>query len=192
MLGIQWHWENLNPPQETRAIVESSRPAELIEITDRKYTEQVSSDPNHDLALADIFGMSAHELKEEISNVKVQRGEQDKMKNTIEKLEKENAALMKKADELDKTIKTLKYNETEHDNKLKKLEEYLDSLKSRFDDRENEDVDEVDDEEEPGIALEDQLRITEQSAKAIDLLSNHLLSTVWQPCSKNTFGNAVT
>jgi hypothetical protein len=55
---------------------------------------------------------------------------------------------------------------------------------------EKEDTDEKqpDTQEEPGIALEDQLRITEQSAKAIDILTNHLLSTVWQTCSKNTFG----
>jgi hypothetical protein len=48
---------------------------------------------------------------------------------------------------------------------------------------------EDDNDEEPNIALEDQLRITEQSAKAIGLLSDHLLSTVWQTCSKNTYGN---
>jgi predicted RNase H-like nuclease (RuvC/YqgF family) len=66
--------------------------------------------------------------------------------------------------------------------------EDLETLKSKFDDQANEEVEEVD-EGEPGIALEDQLRITEQSAKAIDLLSNHLLSTVFQTCSKNTFGN---
>jgi hypothetical protein len=71
---------------------------------------------------------------------------------------------------------------------LDKNAEDLETLKSKFDDQANETVEEVD-EGEPGIALEDQLRITEQSAKAIDLLSNHLLSTVWQPCSKNTFGD---
>jgi hypothetical protein len=42
--------------------------------------------------------------------------------------------------------------------------------------------------EEPRIALEDQLRIAEQSPKAIDLLTSHLFSTVWHMCSKNTFG----
>ncbi len=52
-----------------------------------------------------------------------------------------------------------------------------------------EEADQGDEDEEPSIALEDQLRITEQSAKAIGLLSDHLLSTVWQTCSKNTYGN---
>lgn len=107
------------------------------------------------------------------------------MDKIIDNLRKENAALRQKASDLDKTIKAQNF---ENSGKLQKLEESVDSLKSRFDDRENEDVEEVDDEEEPGIALEDQLRITDQSAKAIDLLSNHLLSTVWEPCSKNTFG----
>jgi hypothetical protein len=50
-------------------------------------------------------------------------------------------------------------------------------------------AEEEEEDEEPRIALEDQLRIVEQSSKAIDLLTNHLFSTVWQTCSKNTFGN---
>ncbi len=45
---------------------------------------------------------------------------------------------------------------------------------------------EIDD--EPGIAVENQLRIKEQSAKAIEILTSHLLSSVWQGCSKNTYG----
>jgi peptidoglycan hydrolase CwlO-like protein len=82
---------------------------------------------------------------------------------------------------------TLHENEEKLD-KLQEVEENLESIMSKFvEDQEHEDVEKAD-EEEPGIALEDQLRITEQSAKAIDLLSNHLLSTVWQTCSKNTFG----
>ncbi len=47
-------------------------------------------------------------------------------------------------------------------------------------------VPEIDD--EPGIAVENQLRIKEQSAKAIEILTSHLHSTVWQGCSKNTYG----
>jgi hypothetical protein len=43
--------------------------------------------------------------------------------------------------------------------------------------------------DEPGIAVENQLRIKEQSAKAIDIYMNTLLSTVWIGCSKNTYGN---
>jgi hypothetical protein len=46
--------------------------------------------------------------------------------------------------------------------------------------------DDVDD--EPGIAVEDQLRIKEQSAKAIEIYTTTLLSSVWQGCSKNTYG----
>ncbi len=55
----------------------------------------------------------------------------------------------------------------------------LHSLKSKFDERvkDEQGKDDLEDEDEPGIALEDQLRITEQSAKAIDLLTNHLFST---------------
>jgi FtsZ-binding cell division protein ZapB len=135
--------------------------------------------------LTQVFGMSLEELKEKIRNVDIQKEKQDLMDNYIKDLRKENAELKKSASALDKTIKAQNFENT---SKLQKIEESVDSLKSKFDDRENEDVEEVDDEEEPGIALEDQLRITEQSAKAIDLLSNHLLSTVWEPCSKNTFG----
>jgi hypothetical protein len=175
MLGIQWHWENLNPPQETPAMVGSL--SENVDPTKVK--------GNQNPALADMFEMSVQELKAEISDLKNQKDRQEEaMQTNIKKIHAENEKLRSK-------IVELKYHETENDQKLKKLEEYLDSLKSKFDDRENEEVEEVDDQEEPGIALEDQLRITEQSAKAIDLLSNHLLSTVWQPCSKNTFGNAV-
>jgi hypothetical protein len=71
---------------------------------------------------------------------------------------------------------------------IERLQESLDFVKERYRDRENDDDVDEPDEEEPGIALEDQLRITEQSAKAIDILSSHQLSTVWQTCSKNTFG----
>jgi hypothetical protein len=42
--------------------------------------------------------------------------------------------------------------------------------------------------EEPGIAMEDQLRIKEQSAKAIEIYTSTLLSSVWQGCSKSTYG----
>ncbi len=74
----------------------------------------------------------------------------------------------------------------ELERKVLELEEMMWNLNQA---RENE-MDEPD-EEEPGIALEDQLRIAEQSAKAIELLSSHLLFTVWQTCSKNTYGNDV-
>ncbi len=50
-------------------------------------------------------------------------------------------------------------------------------------------VPEIDD--EPGIGVENQLRIKEQSAKAIEILTSHLLSAVWQGCSKNTYGEHV-
>ena len=43
--------------------------------------------------------------------------------------------------------------------------------------------------EEPDIALENQLRFKEQSAKCIELLKTHLHSTVWEGCSKNTYGS---
>ncbi len=42
--------------------------------------------------------------------------------------------------------------------------------------------------DEPGIAIENQLRIKEQSAKAIEIYMNISLSTVWIGCSKNTYG----
>jgi hypothetical protein len=47
-------------------------------------------------------------------------------------------------------------------------------------------VPETDD--EPGIAIKNQLRIKELSEKVIEILTSHLLSTVWQGCSKNTYG----
>ena len=78
---------------------------------------------------------------------------------------------------------------TQREGMEKKLQEQRDVLDHILE-KEDDHDDNPPDEEEPGIALEDQLRITEQSAKAIDLLSNHLLSTVWQTCSKNTFGKA--
>ena len=60
-----------------------------------------------------------------------------------------------------------------------------------YDDDEDEDEDELDEAvpergevpeigDEPGIAVENQLRIKEQSAKAIEILTSHLLSAVWQ------------
>jgi hypothetical protein len=51
-------------------------------------------------------------------------------------------------------------------------------------------VPEIDD--EPGIAVENQLRIKEQSAKAMEFLTSHLLSAVWQGCSKNTYGENIS
>ena len=70
----------------------------------------------------------------------------------------------------------------------KVLKDDLEFLKDKYQEKEHDEDVQEPDEEEPGIALEDQLRITDQSAKAIDLLSSHLLSTVWQTCSRNTFG----
>ena len=170
---IPWHWENLNPQRET---IDPPIPQ------------------NTNLTMADI-GMLTEELKEVINIVKNQSKELETSKASITKLQDENKNLKSTIEDDKKKLKSmiddLKLQETENDQKWKSLEEYLDSLKSKFDDRENDEVEEVDDQEEPGIALEDQLRITEQSAKAIDLLSNHLFSTVWQPCSKNTFGNVV-
>jgi hypothetical protein len=42
--------------------------------------------------------------------------------------------------------------------------------------------------DEPDIPLEYQLRFREQSAKCIDILTNHLSSTCWASCSKTTYG----
>jgi hypothetical protein len=50
----------------------------------------------------------------------------------------------------------------------------------------NGEVPEFDD--EPGIAMENQLKIKELSEKVIEILTSHLLSTVWHGCSKNTYG----
>ncbi len=89
--------------------------------------------------------------------------------------------------ELQKQVEDLQSRDENVRKEFSAVQDALDVLNQRYRDRENdEDTDEPD--EEPGIALEDQLRITEQSAKAIDLLSSHMLSTVWQTCSKNTFG----
>ncbi len=69
------------------------------------------------------------------------------------------------------------------------MKEELAELKDDVDDLNYELNGDINEFAEPNIALEDQLRITEQSAKAIGLLSDHLLSTVWQTCSKNTYGS---
>ncbi len=42
--------------------------------------------------------------------------------------------------------------------------------------------------DEPGIAMENQLKIKELSEKVIEILTSHLLSTVWHGCAKNTYG----
>jgi hypothetical protein len=126
-----------------------------------------------DVGLADEVGMSVAELREAINSMDVLKTENDKLKKELRQLKDE--------------VKELKYSETETNGKMDDFVDSLNSLMSKFDDQTNEEVEEAD-EGEPGIALEDQLRITEQSAKAIDLLTNHLLSTVWQSCSKNTFG----
>jgi hypothetical protein len=126
-----------------------------------------------DVGLADEVGMSVAELREAINSMNFLKTENDKLKKELRQLKDE--------------VKELKYSETETNGKMDDFVDSLNSLMSKFDDQTNEEVEEAD-EGEPGIALEDQLRITEQSAKAIDLLTNHLLSTVWQSCSKNTFG----
>ena len=140
------------------------------------------------------------------------------VEETLEKLMKRVELKSTKLEELENTVKSLQNSQTQfeinYDDKLKEL----DLLKSRFEElerghetivekyedlkksqRENveklemleskHDLAEEEDDEEPRIALEDQLRIVEESSKAIDLLTNHLFSTVWQTCSKNTFGN---
>jgi chromosome segregation ATPase len=148
-------------------------------------------------------------LREEIEKKNVQLADMKK------ELEDQRTQLMKDAkiaeeklkEEIEKNFSRLKEDmekqkvdfEKEIENRNEQLEETkeemalykegLDSLKSRFDDQGKDEAEELENEEEPGIALEDQLRIIEQSAKAIDLLTNHLFSTVWQTCSKNTFGN---
>jgi hypothetical protein len=45
--------------------------------------------------------------------------------------------------------------------------------------------------DEPNIAIENQLRIKEQSAKAIEMLTDNMLTTVWQTCSRNSYGEHV-
>jgi hypothetical protein len=186
-IGMQWLWDNLSPkwkpPQATlpQSIADSIRMTEVIDPTPPQYRGQAREDSDNlqDERIRNVES-TVRDLQEELSTANDLRFEQEEI----------NKKLQKRASELEAMIKTLKYNvETENAAKLEKLEEGLDSLQSKFEDRENDEVDAVDDEEEPAIALEDQLRITEQSAKAIDLLSNHLLSTVWQPCSQNTFGN---
>jgi hypothetical protein len=52
----------------------------------------------------------------------------------------------------------------------------------------DEKVQDADVDDEPGIAVEDQLRIKEQSAKAIDIYTESILSSVWLGCSKSTYG----
>jgi hypothetical protein len=42
--------------------------------------------------------------------------------------------------------------------------------------------------DEPGIAMENQLKIKELSGNVIEILVSHLLSSVWQECAKNTDG----
>ena len=166
-LGMRWHRDNFNPikPAQTtlsQSIADLIRPAENIDPAPQQKTEQAEELSEHRRYYKQFLANIA-ELKEELRKAKTERDQQKK-----------------KTSELEATINMLKYNvESENARKMEKLEEGLDSLQ----------LNAADDEEEPGIALEDQLRITEQSAKAIDLLSNHLLSTVWQPCSKNTFGN---
>jgi hypothetical protein len=114
---------------------------------------------------------------------------EEKMKSLTEQLaEKTEQLATSLAEKTDQLAETNKRFEKDMDDQKAQYEKSLDSLRSRFDDQEKDKAEE-EHEEEPGIALEDQLRITEQSAKAIDLLSNHLFSTVWQTCSKNTFGN---
>ena len=75
--------------------------------------------------------------------------------------------------------------------KVGEMTEQIQDMKEKLLNQAKEDDEMEPDEEEPGIALEDQLRIAEQSAKAIELLSSHLLCTVWQTCSKNTYGNEI-
>ncbi len=66
----------------------------------------------------------------------------------------------------------------------------LDQTDRRVDLKDKDDEGQGDDEvdDEPGIAIEDQLRIKEQSAKAIEIYMSTLYSTVWQGCSKSTYG----
>jgi predicted RNase H-like nuclease (RuvC/YqgF family) len=179
MFDILWHLENLYPPQQ------AATPQQNMDISIQQPIENDSINPVHIEQVISEFSGAFGMLED-------QRKKQEDMHETIKSLQHDNGELRKNVSELKRTIKNLKLHvENQNDRKLDELEGCLDALKSKFDDRENEEVEEVDDEEEPGIALEDQLRITEQSAKAIDLLSNHQLSTVWQPCSKNTFGEKI-
>jgi hypothetical protein len=142
-----------------------------------QYTGTIREGDMHvmmDVGLADELGMSVTDLRAAINSVNGLKAANDKLKSEIEQLKDE--------------VNELKYSEAETVSKMDGFGNYLNSLMSKFDDQANEEVEEAD-EGEPGIALEDQLRIAEQSAKAIDLISNHLLSTVWQSCSKNTYGS---
>jgi septal ring factor EnvC (AmiA/AmiB activator) len=129
-----------------------------------------------DVGLGEVIGMSAAELRQLIASVNDLRKDKESLHDLHEELKKK----------VQKLEDCLQRNDEKLD-KLQDIEENLEHVMSKFEAVENEDVEEAD-EEEPGIALEDQLRITEQSAKAIDILSSHQLSTVWQTCSKNTFG----
>jgi hypothetical protein len=125
-----------------------------------------------DVGLSETVGLSVNELKQRMKDVPELQIEVNILKA-----------------ERDQSKKIMTNEVIDLRREIEKLHDTVDYLKGRYRDRENDEVAaEEPDEEEPGIALEDQLRITEQSAKAIDLLSNHLLATVWQTCSKNTFG----
>ncbi len=128
-----------------------------------------------DVGLAGAVGMSADELKQRMDSVIALIREVGELKTKINNLE---VKLVRQADENERTVQFQKHE----------IEDLKEKLLNQA--RENDEMDEPD-EEEPGIALEDQLRIAEQSAKAIELLSSQLLFTVWQTCSKNTYGNDV-
>jgi chromosome segregation ATPase len=165
------------------------------EVADHKNSTSSNLD-NISTSTAELLGVVLAGMKSEM-NDNFSRLKEDMEKHKVD-FEKEIETFSRLKEDMEKQKVDF---EKEVENRNEQLEETkeemaqykegLDSLKSRFDDQGKDEAEELENEEEPGIALEDQLRIIEQSAKAIDLLTNHLFSTVWQTCSKNTFGNEI-
>jgi sugar-specific transcriptional regulator TrmB len=150
-----------------------------------------------DVDIAEAVEMDVDQLKERLHIVEEMEG---KIEHLVEDNEKKNETIK----ELNRHLESLEERYQKREEIINNMEERyqkselnilammgkIEALTERSRERADDEVDEPD-EEEPVIALEDQLRITEQSAKAIDLLTNHLLSTVWLTCSKNTFGKCM-
>jgi chromosome segregation ATPase len=175
-----------------REVSQAPPPIDTGGMTTAKLNEMV------DQRLSEMFADEVENLKRKAKMVdqklsELTANEIERTKRAEEKnqdLVKENKTLIKELKELKDELNALKGEWNETKDSVENLEAQVDKNLKNVNDRESEEVEqEDDDDEEPTIALEDQLRITEQSAKAIGLLSDHLLSTVWQTCSKNTFGN---
>jgi hypothetical protein len=139
--------------------------------------------------LLKLKGEAEEKLNEEIKKKNL---ELEHIKKEMEEMKKKLKKEME--DHMMSTISNLSSTEEKLNTEIEKIKQdvlkEIEVLQSRLDHQENDNAVE-EHQGEPGIALEDQLRITEQSAKAIDLLKSHLFSTVWQTCSKNTYGNEI-